>query len=356
MTGDEDTEAAFGPEFFSKIVRQIGTGVAAYDETGTIRFANEYYASMFGTEQSDLVGRHIAETNPDLDREQFEEYWDSFAAGETRRVDTTHRRLDDGTEFPVMVTTTRTTIGGTDYQVGTVQDISERKEYEKRLMQQRDNLETLNQMVRHDIRNDLQLVSAYAELVEDHVDEEGEAYLQTVRESAENAVELTKTARVLADVMLQTDVADQHTALAPALERALEDVRSGYSGAVVEVDGSLPGVQVVGNEMLDSVFRNLLQNAVQHNDKDLAQVRVSTTVTEDYVEVSVADNGPGVPDDQKEEIFGKGEQGLESEGTGIGLYLVRTLVEGYGGEVWVEDNDPEGSVFVVRVPLAVASS
>jgi signal transduction histidine kinase len=302
------------------------------------------------------VGRHIVVANPDIDPEKFDEYWDSFAEGETRRTDTVHRRLDDGTEFPVMVTTTRTTIGDADYHIGTIQDIAERKEYEQRLMQQRDNLETLNRMVRHDIRNDLQLVSAYAELLEDHVDEAGREYLQTVRESAENAVELTKTARVLADVMLQSDVGDQHTALAPALERPLEDVRSGHSGAVIEVEGSLPGVQVVGNEMLDSVFRNLLQNAVQHNDKDLPKVCVSATVTEDHVQVRVADNGPGVPDGQKEEIFGKGEQGLESEGTGIGLYLVRSLVEGYGGEVWVEDNDPEGAVFVVTLPLAAASS
>jgi len=353
MSSDEQTaDVDLGPEFFCETVRQIGTGVAAYDATGTIRFANDFYAGMLGTEPPELVGRHIADTNPDFDRDSFEDYWASFDEGETRRVDTRHRRLDDGTVFPVKVSTTRTAIDGTTYHVGTIEDITERKEFEQRLKAQRDNLETLNRMVRHDIRNDLQLVSAYAELLEEHVDEEGREHLGKVRESAANAVELTKSARELADVMLQVDIENQQTAFVPALERAVEDVRTAHPAAVIEIGESVPRADVAGNEMLDSVFRNLLQNAVQHNDKDLPEVTVFGTVREGAVEVRVADNGPGVPDAQKEEIFGKGERGLESGGTGIGLYLVRSLVERYGGEVWVEDNDPEGAVFVVRLPVA----
>nr|WP_302080744.1 ATP-binding protein [Salinibaculum sp. KK48] len=49
--------------------------------------------------------------------------------------------------------------------------------------------------------------------------------------------------------------------------------------------------------------------------------------------------------------FGKGEKGLDSPGTGIGLYLVQTLLDQYGGDVWVADNDPEGAVFVVELPI-----
>jgi signal transduction histidine kinase len=70
------------------------------------------------------------------------------------------------------------------------------------------------------------------------------------------------------------------------------------------------------------------------------------------VRVEIADNGPGIPDSRKETIFGKGESGLESAGTGIGLYLVDSLVEAPGGDVWVEDNDPAGSRFVVELPTA----
>jgi signal transduction histidine kinase len=110
-------------------------------------------------------------------------------------------------------------------------------------------------------------------------------------------------------------------------------------------------VSVLADEMLDSVFRNLLKNAVQHNDKELPEVRVSASVDERTVTVRIADNGPGIPEERRHSIFGKGETGLDSEGTGLGLYLVESLVDSYDGDVRIEDNDPEGAVFVVELQL-----
>ncbi|KOX97043.1 sensor histidine kinase [Halorubrum tropicale] len=224
---------------------------------------------------------------------------------------------------------------------------------EERLKRQRDDLRLLNQVMRHDIRNDLQLVGAYAELLDDHVDEEGEKYLDVIKRNTQSAVSLTTTVRDLAEVMLREDAEPSRVTLDRVLSQQVEEVRSGYSEAVFTVEGSYPEVEVVGDEMLSSVFRNLLRNAVQHNDKTPPTVAVSASVDEaaGVAEVRVADNGPGVPKDQRDEIFGKGEKGLDSPGAGIGLYLVRSLVETYGGDVWVEDNDPEGAVFVVRLPL-----
>ncbi|MFW5978222.1 MAG: sensor histidine kinase, partial [Halohasta sp.] len=132
----------------------------------------------------------------------------------------------------------------------------------------------------------------------------------------------------------------------------LDKLRSAYTDAEIIVDGGVPDVTVRGNDLLNSVFRNLLKNSIQHNDKAVPAVTVSVTEGEETVTVQVADNGPGVPDHQKDEIFGKGEKGLESAGTGIGLYLVQTLVSNYGGEIAVEDNDPEGAVFTVTLPRA----
>ena len=224
---------------------------------------------------------------------------------------------------------------------------------EERLKRQRDDLRLLNQVMRHDIRNDLQLVGAYAELLDDHVDEEGEKYLEVIKRNTQSAVSLTTTVRDLAEVMLREDAEPSRVALDRVLSQQVEEVRSGYSEAVFTVEGSFPEAEVVGDEMLSSVFRNLLRNAVQHNDETPPTVTVSATVDEGegVAEVRVADNGPGIPEEQRDGIFGKGEKGLDSPGAGIGLYLVRSLVEIYGGDVWVEDNEPKGAVFVVQLPL-----
>lgn len=223
---------------------------------------------------------------------------------------------------------------------------------ERRLKRQRDDLRLLNQVMRHDIRNDLQLIGAYAELLEDHVDEEGEPYLEVIRENTQSAVDLTTTVRDLAQVMLRDDVETGRVPLDRILSQQLEEVRSAHSTAVFTVEGTLPDREVLADEMLSSVFRNLLRNAVQHNDETPPKIEVSANVDDDVVEVRIADNGPGIPEDQRENVFGKGEKGLDSPGAGIGLYLVRSLVEAYGGDVRVEDNEPKGAVFVVTLRAA----
>ena len=109
------------------------------------------------------------------------------------------------------------------------------------------------------------------------------------------------------------------------------------------------GLTLLADDMLESVFRNLLHNAIVHNDKELPEVTVSVILEEETVRVRVADNGPGIPERDKERIFDEGKTGLDSQGTRLGLYLVETLVERYGGDIELVDNDPEGSVFIVEL-------
>jgi PAS domain S-box-containing protein len=231
-------------------------------------------------------------------------------------------------------------------------DITDRVQYERTLEEQRDNLEVLNQVVRHDIRNDLQLVLTYAETLQAYVEADGQEYIDRVLEAAHNAVDITTTARDVTQVMLQSTVDRRPTSLRFALEGEIEAVRSNHEHALVTVDGTIPSVEVYADDMLESVFRNLLSNAIQHNDKEVPKVTVSVIHDDESVQVRIADNGPGIPDERKDKIFEQGEMSLDSEGTGLGLYLVDTLVDRYDGMVRVEDNDPDGAVFLVDLPIA----
>jgi PAS domain S-box-containing protein len=231
-------------------------------------------------------------------------------------------------------------------------DTTERAAYEAELKQQRDDLETLNQVLRHDIRNDLQLVLSYNEVLAESVDPAHQEHVSTIIESAEHAVELTRTAQEMADVLLDTEASVDSIALRPILDGEIDSIRTAHDDATITLDGDIPNLTVAGDEMLESVFRNLLKNAIQHNDKPVPEITVSVTADDETATVRIADNGPGVPDNLKQEIFGKGEKGMNSAGTGLGLYLVDTLVSTYGGSVAVEDNEPEGAVFVVTLPRA----
>ena len=230
--------------------------------------------------------------------------------------------------------------------VGISTDITEQKRREQ-------ELEMLNRIVRHDIRNDLTVLLGWAEMLEEHVDDEGNEYLDKILNSGEHVVELTEIARDYVEtVVSEEDLTVEPTSISAVLETELSLREDSFPNAEFVSRGTLPDVKVTANEVLGSVFRNLLNNAVQHNDKETPVIHVSCEVRDDDVEVRIADNGPGIPDERKDVIFGKGEKGLDSPGTGIGLYLVHTLVTQYGGDIWVEDNEPTGSIFVVRLPEA----
>jgi len=230
-------------------------------------------------------------------------------------------------------------------------EITAERKYRQRVEKQRDDLETLSQVLRHDIRNDLQLVTAYAELLDDECETEGkQQYIDTINESADHAIELTQTARDLSEVMLSDDVEKERVDLQTILEGEVTELKASYPGATLEFGTPVPSVTLATNETVSSVFRNLLKNAIHHNDEGVAEVIISAVEHEETVTVHIADNGPGVPDGRKEAVFGKGEQGLDSSGTGIGLHLVERIVSTHDGQVWIEDNDPEGAIFNVELP------
>jgi len=229
-------------------------------------------------------------------------------------------------------------------------DIDERKQYETTVKAQRDNLKLLNQVVRHDVRNELQLVLAYAEMLTESAEEMNAEYLQKIVDAANSTVDITKTAAEVSKTMVQTRTDQQPTALRPVIETQVNTAEDEHQHAVIAVESTVPDVTVLADDMLDSVFRNVLNNAVVHNDKDVPAVTVTVDAGDEAIRVAIADNGPGIPDEQKQAIFNEGTTGLNSDGTGIGLYLVETLLDRYGGDIQVRDAEPNGSVFILKLP------
>ncbi|MFC7131722.1 MULTISPECIES: PAS domain S-box protein [Salinibaculum] len=330
-------------------------------DSGHIERANEAAASFYGYEKSELTAMAVQDINQLSDAEVARRR--QAADEEERNRFIFPHELADGEVRQVEVDSSPVHTGGQRLLFSIIHDVTEREQNRRTLERQNQQLEVLNRVVRHDIRNDMSVVSSYADLLADHVDDEGAEYLEKLREHGEHVVELTRTVRELMATMLDEGATESTAVSLPeVLTAEVDAVAAGDEDADVRVERPLPDVEVRGNEMLSSVFRNLLQNAIQHTDVDAPTVAVEAEVGTDTVEVRVADDGPGIPDGQKTEIFGKGERGMDSPGTGLGLYLVNTFVEDFGGEVWVTDRteplpgeeaaaeDPEGAVFHVELP------
>lgn len=347
-----DVEREHELEQYETIVEHANEAVMIKDLDGRYLLANETVAQYAGMDADAIVGKTDVELFGTEVGERVRERERPALEREDRITYEERIPTDDG---EVVFETTRIPFYDDDDDlagtIGICRDVTEQAAYEEQLEARSEKLELLNRILRHDIRNDMTVVLAVLDLLADHVtDEDGTELVDEVRERAQHVVDLTA---ILQDLM--TVVLDETDTLHPVpvgsvLEDEIADLDAAYSRAITRIDGDLPTVDVRGNEMLHSVFRNLLKNAVQHNDQALPEVVVSASTTEDAVTVRIADDGPGIPDDRKSEVFGRDEKGLESSGSGVGLYLVDRLVEEFGGSVHVEDNDPRGAVVVVELP------
>ncbi|GAB3682393.1 hypothetical protein GCM10028857_08160 [Salinarchaeum chitinilyticum] len=223
---------------------------------------------------------------------------------------------------------------------------------ERRLADVNEELLLINRIVRHDIRNDMAVANGWAGELQPHVDEERQPMLESIQYSTQHAIDLTETLRDFVDALEPGEEAKiGPTELRPILRTTLETARETHPSATFVAE-DIPAVTVEANPLLGTVFHNLLNNAVLHHDRDEPTVTVTTVVSDETVRVRIVDDGPGIPDDSKDVVFGRGYKGLDSPGSGIGLYLVDTLVEQYGGTVTIEDNDPRGAVFDLELRRA----
>ena len=328
------------PLAYRTTVEHSPTGIVVLDEDERIAYRNAAAESLFG--HASAVGEAAESVVPQ---------YDSLSDG-TESVTVTARPGGSTERHLDVVRRPLRRGGATVGWVLAAHDVTSQRAYQRELESTNDQLEVLNRVVRHDVNNDVNVVTVYLQLAldRDDLEDEVEDQLRTALEYAEHIGELTETVADLMRVMLEDDEM-RAVDLCRVLEETAEQVRRAYPEASVAVPPDLPDVWIRANDLLGSALLNVITNAVVHNDTDAPEVDISLAVTEETATVRVADDGPGIPDDRKEKVFGRGEKGLESPGTGIGLYLVDRIVSSFDGDVRVADNDPRGTVVAVELPI-----
>jgi len=339
----------------------IGDAVLVHDTRGEIIAANDAACDRLAYTPGELTDSRIddVEGTDATDVRVGDGGAPGSTGGDEHIVYETVHADANGETVPVEVSASVVRYGGELAVLSVARDIEKRRASERELARAHDQLRALNRVLRHDIRNDMQIVLGLGRLLDEHVDEEGREYLRTILDTGEHVVELTRSSRDLARTLAgEAELPIEPTPLDETLRSEVDRRREAFDHATISIQGDIPEVDVQANDLLASVFRNLLNNAVQHNDRDDPTVEITADITrgDHTAVVRVADDGPGIAPDRRAAVFGKGEKGIDSEGTGLGLYLVQSLVEHYGGSVRIEDNDPRGVVAVVELPVAAESS
>ena len=215
-----------------------------------------------------------------------------------------------------------------------------------------DQLEFFNSILRHDVLNGMTIIRGHAEfLVEDLETEDERQSAETILRWSDEVVDIIQRVRAIIQRLTgQSKLPLTNVDISDIVVEEVERVQQTYPS--VSFETHVPDeVHVEGDELLSEVVGNVVTNAVIHNDRNGLEVFVTVEVDEETetVRTRIADTGQGVPDEQKDAIFRRGES--ESGSGGFGLFFVDTMVGIYGGDVWVEDNDPQGAVFVIELPL-----
>jgi len=187
---------------------------------------------------------------------------------------------------------------------------------------------------------------------------------EVVKKHARRGASLISNVRILSKLD-EKEVVLNPIEILNILNQSVEHAVSGFQERKVKIDvnGLSKDMKVLGDELLIDIFDNVLSNAVKYNDNEeevKVEVNVSKIIENDtqYIEFKFSDYGMGVPDDKKGTLFKRSyTEDISKRGMGMGLSLVKKIVDKYEGRIWVEDrvkgDYTKGSNFIVMLKEAL---
>ncbi len=303
---------------------------------------NPKLAQTLGYSKNELTGIPMSPLIHPEDVDRVHEEFLKVLNGETRNYEVRMLAKSGDVLWFEVVAWPWKTEGITVGSEGVLRDISEKKRQETSTKRLLERLEVLNSILRHDLSNYLSVIGNYVELLEEEPNKE---YINKIQNMIKRSLELIRDIKTVEDaeksgrIMKSTNISE----VLKSEINAIEDPHTNIRSAIPE------NLYVWADEMVNSIFSNLLSNSIAHNDKTEKNIDVKAQKVDSEIEVRIADNGPGIPEDMKEDIFKEGVKDETTGKTGLGLFLAKTLVERYSGKIWVENNEPEGSIFIVRL-------
>lgn len=315
-----------------------------------IYWSSEIY-DIFGLdEEAGLIDheRFMAHVHPE-DSEFVEEEWEAAKRGEPYEVEHRIVTADGETRWVRQLAKLSFEDGDPISAVGVVQDVTDRKEYERRLEAKTEQLDVLNRVIRHDMRNQMNVIDGYAAVLEERFDE-AKPIASRIRSVAEDLLSISEEIRTVNRLI--TDEADRHPInVTDVVDDAIEAVADEY--ADFDCDRSIASdVWIRGTEAVRVAIENVVENAVEHNTASEPRIEITAEERDDGVVVRVADNGPGIPRSERELLTGARERSQLEHSSGVGLWIVNWIVASVDGEITFDSRPDRGTVVTLRFPKA----
>jgi PAS domain S-box-containing protein len=359
--------------YLSSAVEQSSEGIAITDLNGNLLFINKSFAEIHGYDPEELIGKHLSifhtEDQMDAVRAANKEIRQTGSfIGEIWHV------KKNGSIFPTLMHNSilkdedKKPIG----MIGTVRDITEWKtaeqalyDSEKKFREAYNRAEFYKDIFAHDVNNIFQSIQSAGELISlslnnSEKDKGIEKLIKIINEQVKRGSNLVSIIRNLSELE-RSELILRKIEIIGILKEAIQIVINSNQDRKINVKTNFSDNKfyVWGNELLLNVFENILNNAIKHNDNQIIDITIRISEVEKssipYIKFEFIDNARGIPDKRKERIFQRAfKKEVTCSGSGLGLSLVKKVVDKYKGKIWVKDkvkgDFKKGSIFVMLIP------
>lgn len=361
------------------VVETAVDGIVVSDGQGIIQFVNKAVEAIFGYPAESLIGKNVAVLMPEPFRSQHDGFIETFVETGVSRVIGRGRDLvgmrADGSTFPISVSLSSWMENGERRFTTLLRDITQRVETQKALEAARDRAESADRAktmflahMSHELRTPLNAVIGYSEMIMNQVlgPITPPRYIDYARDIHASGTHLLKILTDILDMSLavsgeltldesETDVGD----LIRACLQTFEHSRAAGTESITlqtEIESPLPHLRVDGQRLSQAIL-SLLDNAARHTPADGRIVISARRLDDGGIRLSISDNGPGIPAERIPVLFtpfGSAQRAyIRSDGgLGLGLPLVKSLIELHDGEIWLDSVPGEGTRVHLRLPPA----
>ncbi len=327
---------------FRRGVEAAGHAVFLTDARGTIEYANPAFEDITGYTPAEAIGRtpRILSSGKH-DQAFYEDLWETILAGDIWDESIVNRRKDgelyhaNQTVAPIM------TDGEVDAFVAIQTDITERKEREKQL-------QVLARALRHNLRNDMSVIRGRAEKIRAETDGTTAESADSIVAKSEDFLAVADKQRDIIETLLESPDS-RSIDVCSLLQQVTEQIQAEYPDASVTVECP-DDAEVTATRRIEQAVEELLTNAITHSDRENPDVGVRVEMDADWLAIEIADDGPRIPEMERQVLGGEEAVGPLYHGSGLGLWLVYWIVRRSGGTLTFEENDPRGNVVRIELP------
>ncbi|MEM4574883.1 MAG: PAS domain S-box protein [Archaeoglobaceae archaeon] len=316
-------------EFYRNLIYNSESLIYIMQE-GKFVYVNKKVEELTGYRKEELIGMEVIKLIHPADRDKFER---CFEEKIEKRIHNLRIITKDGRTCWLAMNFVKINFEGKPAFFVSGVDTTEILTLNEELKKKNEYFSLLSRILRHDIINDLAVIKAAIEIGDRELLKKAYQKIDWILEKINDIKSLEEAVGVIKSI----DVAE---IVRSVVEKYKEEAN---------FEMKLEDVKVMANEALKSVVENLINNAIIHSQVSPVTITVEVFREGNDCIIKIADNGVGIPEELKDKIF---EAKFSRKGGGLGLFLVKKIVEMFGGKISLRDNIPRGALFEVRIPIS----